>query len=61
MFSLGRWLQNSKFDTIGVIAGIAIYSILPAGILYIIAQVVTLVLALTSLSDLPPGAFNTVH
>ena len=61
MFGLGCWLQNSEFDTIGVIAGIAIYSILPAGILYVIARAVTLVLALTSLSDLPPGAFNTIH
>ena len=61
MFILGHWLQNSEFYTIGVIAGIVIYSILPAGILYIIAWAVTLVLALTSLRDLPPGAFDTVH
>ena len=44
-----------------IIGGIAVLSILPAGILYIIARVVTLVLALTSLRDLPPGAFDTVH
>ena len=44
-----------------IIGGIAVLSIIPAGILYIIAWVVTLVLALTSLRDLPPGAFNTVH
>ena len=44
-----------------IIGGIAVLSIIPDGILYIIAQVVTLVLALTSLRDLPPGAFDTVH
>ena len=31
------------------------------GILYIIAWAVTLVLAFTSLRDLPPGAYQTVH
>ena len=36
-------------------------SILPAGILYILARVVTLVLAFTSLRSLPPGAYETVH
>ena len=30
-------------------------------ILYIIARAVTLVLAFTSLRDLPPGAYETVH
>ena len=35
--------------------------ILPAGILYILARAVTLVLAFTSLRDLPPGAYETVH
>ena len=55
MFGLGLWLQNMNFDTIGGIFGIS------AVILYIIARVVTLVLALTSLRDLPPGAFDTVH
>ena len=39
----------------------AIILILPTGILYIIARVVTLVLAFTSLRDLPPGAYETVH
>ena len=46
------------FETISLIA---LFSVLPAGLLYIIARVVTLVLALTSLRDLPPGAFDTVH
>ena len=36
-------------------------SILPAGILYILARAVTLVLAFTSLRGLPPGAYETVH
>ena len=31
------------------------------GILYILARAVTLVLAFTSLRDLPPGAYETVH
>ena len=58
MFGLGRWLENTDFGTICYIAYI---SIIPAGILYILARAVTLVLALTSLRDLPPGAFDTVH
>ena len=40
---------------------ITMLSIFPAVILYVIARAVTLVLAFTSLRDLPPGAFNTVH
>ena len=51
------WLQNMDFDATVVIVGL---SILPAGILYIIARAVTLVLAFTSLRDLPPGAFDTI-
>ena len=51
-FFLGAWLENM---------GIAIISILPAGILYILARVVTLVLAFASLRGLPPGAYETVH
>ena len=57
-YGLAIWLENTDFDTIGSIFG---FSIFPAGILYIIARVVTLVLALTSLRDLPPGALDTVH
>ena len=57
MFALATWLENGEFDTIGFIA---ILSIFLAGLLYIIAWVFTLVLALTSLRDLPPGAFDTV-
>ena len=58
MYFLAIWLEDTDFDTIGSIFG---FSIIPAGILYIIARVFTLVLALTSLRDLPPGAFDTVH
>ena len=39
----------------------AIILILPAALLYILARVVTLVLAFTSLRDLPLGAYETVH
>ena len=58
MFGLGRWLENTDFGTIG---DIAYFSLFPAGILYILARAVTLVLALTSLRDLPPGALDIVH
>ena len=52
----------NKFDTAaGTIACIAILSLFPAGLLYILARVFTLVLAFTSLRELPPGAFDTVH
>ena len=61
MYGLGAWLANMGFRATGVIGVIAIFSLIPAGILYVIARVVTLVLALTSLRDLPPGAFDTVH
>ena len=40
---------------------VALISILPAGILYILARAITLVLAFTSLRGLPPGAYETVH
>ena len=52
MAILAGWLYSMTF---------AIISILPAGVLYIIARVVTLVLAFISLRDLPPGAYETVH
>ena len=58
MYSLGFWLEHTDFSTV---ANIAILSLIPAGLLYIIARAVTLVLALTSLRELPPGALNTVH
>ena len=58
MYGLGIWLYLMDFSTIRYIV---FFSIIPAGLLYIIARVVTLVLALTSLRDLPLGAFDTVH
>ena len=58
MAGLVPWLQNMDFDTIN---DIAYFSFFPAGLLYIVARAVTLVLALTSLRDLPLGAFDTVH
>ena len=62
MFSLGISLLNMDFNTTGGIIGfIDGISILSAGILYIVARAVTLVLAFTSLRELPPGAFNAVH
>ena len=44
-----------------IAVGIVYNSILPVGTLYIIARVVTLVLAFTSLRDLSPGAREAVH
>ena len=43
--------------------GITILYFVPfsAGILYILARAITLVLAFTSLRGLPPGAYETVH
>ena len=37
------------------------FGLLSGGLLYMIARAVTLVLAFTSLRDLPPGAYETVH
>ena len=53
------WLINTYFHKFGIT--IIYFGPLSGGILYIIARVVTLVLALTSLRDLPPGAYETVH
>ena len=60
MFFLGvllGGLMNS--DKLGVT--VFYFGPLSGGILYIIARAVTLVLAFTSLRDLPPGAYQTVH
>ena len=50
---------------IGIGSDIVVYtafiSILSGGVLYVIARASTLVLAFTSLRELPPGAFDTVH
>ena len=60
--SLAFWLEDMGFDTASdIIAGIILLSVFPAGILYILARVLTLAIAFTSLRDLPPGAFDTVH
>ena len=58
MMGLAAWLGDMDFDTVANIFG---YSIFPVGLLYIVARAVTLVLALISLRDLPPGAYETVH
>ena len=58
-YFLDRWLRDmglKKFVT-----PITLISILLAGILYILARAITLVLAFTSLRGLPPGAYETVH
>ena len=55
-FLLGRWLADRNFGRT------VLYFIPTSGVtLYIIARVVTLALAFTSLRDLPPGAYETVH
>ena len=59
MFLLGVWMGYMDFDQFGVIflyVGPVI-----GGILYSIARATTLVLAFTSLRDLPPGAYEVVH
>ena len=58
---LASWLERMGFEIGSIIGGIAAISLFPAFILYIVARVFTLALALTSLRDLPPGAFDTVH
>ena len=50
--ALSVWLKNM---------GITLISILPTGILYILARAITLTLVFTSLRDLPPGACETVR
>ena len=58
-FFLSAWLADRHLDKF--VMPVALISILPASILYILARVVTLVLAFTSLRGLPPGAYKTVH
>ena len=54
-FYLGLWLSD-------MIGNAVLYFIPLSGVLlYIVARAVTLVLAFTSLRDLPPGAYETVH
>ena len=55
-FYLGNWLDYMGF-------GVTVLSFFPlsGGLLYILARAVTLTLAFTSLRDLPPGTYETVH
>ena len=55
----GNRLGNMGFEILG--NTVLIFGPLSGGIVYIIARGVTLVLAFTSLRDLPPGAYETVH
>ena len=62
VISLTFGLHHMDFKIAGgITTSIFSISIFPAGILYILARAVTLVLAFTSLRGLPPGAFDTVH
>ena len=56
MTGLGILRDNTEFGDVMLYFGP-----LFGGILYIIARAITLVLAFTSLRDLPPGAYQTVH
>ena len=60
MLFLVDWLGEANLGSATAV-GIIGFSILPAGILYILARAVTLFLAFTSLRELPHGAFDTVH
>ena len=55
MLLLGTLVNRTDFTVTDVI------STFLAGILYILARLVTLVLAFTSLRDLQPGVYETVH
>ena len=59
VLGLGAWLGGMDPDIFGVI--FMHFGPLSGGILYVLARAVTLVLALISLRDLPPGAYETVH
>ena len=59
MMGLGALLGNMVYDKFGIT--VFYFGPLFGGIIYIIARAVTLVLAFTSLRDLPPGAYQTVH
>ena len=53
---LGFWLEDMHFGKT-----ILYFSPFSGVILYILARAITLVLAFTSLRDLPPGGYETVH
>ena len=61
--TLGSFLtdQLNKMNLDKFVMPVALISILPAVLLYILARAITLVLAFTSLRGLPPGAYETVH
>ena len=59
MTLLGNWLSNMDFDKSS--ATVLYVGPLSGCLLYIIARMVTLALALTSLRGLPSGAYETVH
>ena len=59
VFSLGTWLGDMDFEIFGIT--FLVFGPLCGGIVYIIAQAVTLVLAFISLRNLPPGAYETIH
>ena len=56
MFYFGLLLVDSSLS-----GTVLVFGPLSGGILYILARAVTLILAFTSLGDLPPGAYETVH
>ena len=58
MGPLSLWTKKRNFDTASTIIGFTFF--LAFG-LYFYARIFTLALAFTSLRDLPPGAFGTVH
>ena len=59
MVALADLLDNMGNRKISLTVGF--FGALPAGILYILARAVTLVLAFISLRELPSGAYETVH
>ena len=59
MLYLASFLGGLEFEKIYMT--VLFFGPLFGGILYILAQVVTLVLVFTSLRGLPPGAYETVH
>ena len=54
-------LLGTLIDSEKIVITVVYFVPLSAGLLYILARAVTLVLAFTSLRDLPPGAYETVH
>ena len=60
MMSLGGVL-GALMNSDKLIFTLLYFGPISGGLLYIIARAVTLVLAFTSLRDLPPGAYETVH